>query len=217
MVMATSLPHGTCPSVGVGGHATLGGFGLDSRLWGLLVDTVVQLDVVLPDGTVECVSATSNPDLFWALRGAGAGFAVITTFHFQTLSAPPVNINWAYTYTFPSPAASADAFQFASAWGLQFAPKELGYGIVLSPDQMAIRGVYYGSRADFDGIIAPLLVGMKALHEGVDPTSSVQELGWIDSLKLLADGPLVLPPQGDGAHDTFVSFPSSSSTPTPHP
>lgn len=203
----TSLPHGTCASVGVGGHATLGGFGLDSRLWGLLVDTVVQLDVVLPDGSCQSVSATSNPDLFWALRGAGAGFAVVTTFYFQTLAAPSVNINWAYTYTFPTPSASTDGFLFASEWGQQYAPKELGYGIVLSPGSLVLRGVYYGSRADYDCIIEPLLVQMKVLHGGVDPVTSVQELGWIDSLTLLAGGPLVLPPQGDGAHDTFVSFP----------
>lgn len=121
------------------------------------------------------------------------------------MAAPPVNIFWAYTYTFPSPSASTDAFLFASDWALQHAPKELGYGIVLSPGTFVIRGVFYGARGDFDSLIAPLLDGMKALHAGVDPAANVQELGWIDSLVLLAGGPLVVPPQGDGSHDTFVS------------
>lgn len=105
---------------------------------------------------------------------------------------------------------------FASSWAMD-APKELGYGIVLSPGGFVIRGVYFGVHADFDPLIAPLLAGMKTLHGGVDPTANVQLLGWIASLELLADGPLVLPPQGDGAHDTFVSSLSPSSLPSLSP
>lgn len=172
-----------------------------------MVDTIVGFEVVLPDGTCQTVTADCNPDLFWALRGAGAGFCIITTFHFQTVAAPPNNIFWSYTYVFDSPSASTDAFLFASDWALQHAPKELGYGIVLSPGTFVIRGVFYGVRADYDALIAPLLAGMQQLHNDVAPAATVEELGWIDSLILLAGGPIVLPPQGDGAHDTFVSPP----------
>ena len=45
-----ALPHGTCPGVGLGGHATHGGYGHDSRMWGLTLDTIVGLDVVLANG-----------------------------------------------------------------------------------------------------------------------------------------------------------------------
>jgi FAD/FMN-containing dehydrogenase len=198
-----ALPHGTCPSVGVGGHATLGGFGLDSRLWGLLLDTVVSLDVVTANGTCTTVSATQYSDLFWALRGAGPGFAVVTTFHFQTFAAPSVNINWAYTYTIPSVSNAAAAFQYAANWALT-APKELGYGIELFPgNQFVIRGVYYGSQTTYQSIIAPLLTKLKSLNGGKGPTSSVQQLGWIDSLTALAGSSLTTPAAGDGSHDTF--------------
>lgn len=209
---AYSLPHGTCPSVGVGGHGTLGGFGYDSRLWGLLIDTIVQLDVVLADGTAECVSATSNPDLFWALRGAGPGFAIVTTFYFQTLPAPSVTINWSYTYTFSSAYFAATSFQYATNWAQQNAPKELGFGIYIGGNQFVIQGVYPGTRAAFDTLITPLLDEMKTLNEGKTPQSSVEELSWLESLTALAGGPLVTPPGGDNAHDTFVS-PSSSPPP----
>ena len=51
--------------VGVGGHATLGGYGLTSRMWGMTVDRVVKLDVVLVDGTIKTISPDADPELFW--------------------------------------------------------------------------------------------------------------------------------------------------------
>jgi len=195
--------------VGIGGHATLGGFGLDSRLWGLTLDTVVSLDVVLANGTAATASAKNNPDLYWALRGAGPGFAVVTTFKLKTQPAPPVNINYGYTYNFASPEKAAEAYAFAQGWGQTEAPKELGYGILLFPKgSFFVRGVYYGPKAKFDSLIAPLLVKLKAIHDGKDPTASVQTLGWIDSLTALAGSSLTTPVKGYNLHDTFVSLPS---------
>lgn len=60
-----ALPHGTCPYVGSGGHAGMGGFGLWSRTSGLLLDRIVAAQVVLANGTIVTASATSNTDLFW--------------------------------------------------------------------------------------------------------------------------------------------------------
>lgn len=161
--------------------------------------------MVLANGTTTTVSATAHPELFWALRGAGPGFAVVTTFYFQTLPAPSVNINWSYTYTFTSASSAATAFQYATNWAQQNAPKELGFGIFVAGKQFVMQGVYYGSKATYQTIITPLLNDMKALNNGQTPPSSVRQLGWLDSLTALAGGPLVTPPGGDGAHDTFVS------------
>lgn len=173
------------------------------------MDTVDSFDVVLADGTPTHVSATQNPDLFWALRGAGPGFAIVTTFYFKTLPAPSVNINWAYTYTFESASTGASAFQFASDWAQKNAPKELGYGILLFPGKtFVIRGVYYGTKAKYERLIAPLLKQLKRLHGGKNPTSDVQVLGWIESLTALAGSSLVTPVKGYDLHDTFVSPPN---------
>ncbi|KAL8740661.1 MAG: hypothetical protein Q9190_006665, partial [Brigantiaea leucoxantha] len=60
-----ALPHGTCPGVGVGGHATHGGFGYTSRLWGLTLDTIVGLDVVLANGTYVHTTSSAYPDIFY--------------------------------------------------------------------------------------------------------------------------------------------------------
>lgn len=204
----SSLPHGTCPSVGVGGHATLGGFGYDSRQWGLLSDTMVGLDVVLANGTTVSVSATQHSELFWAARGAGPGFVIVTAFHFQTLPAPSVNINYGYTYSFTSASSAASGFQYATNWALQNAPKELGFGIYMDDGKrFVIQGAYQGTKSAFTTLIAPLLAGMKTFNQGKTPSTSVIQLGWIDSLTALAGSSLVTPPNGDGSHDTFVSTP----------
>lgn len=52
-------------SVGIGGHASHGGYGFDSRLWGLTLDTVVGLDVVLANGSFVHASAEENTDLYF--------------------------------------------------------------------------------------------------------------------------------------------------------
>ena len=67
------MAHGTCPYVGVGGHAGQGGFGLPSRAWGLLSDQVLSVEIVTADGQVRTASKSANADLFWAATGAGAG------------------------------------------------------------------------------------------------------------------------------------------------
>lgn len=60
------LPHGTCPYVGIGGHASYGGYGYASRMWGLTVDTITGFDAVLANGTVvENITKGSEPDLYW--------------------------------------------------------------------------------------------------------------------------------------------------------
>ncbi|WP_424210662.1 FAD-binding oxidoreductase [Streptomyces sp. BI20] len=82
------VPTGLCPSVGIAGLALGGGLGLSSRAHGATSDAVTAIEVVAADGVVRTVSAQRDPDLFWALRGAGGGnFGIVTEF---TLGAHPV-------------------------------------------------------------------------------------------------------------------------------
>ncbi|KAF4626196.1 hypothetical protein G7Y89_g11962 [Cudoniella acicularis] len=83
-----ALPHGTCPGVGIAGHALHGGYGYDSRKWGLTLDHIVALDVVLANGTQIHTTSTSYPDIFFAMRGAGDSFAIATYFYLSTVPAP---------------------------------------------------------------------------------------------------------------------------------
>ena len=92
-----ALAHGTCPYVGIGGHAGQGGFGLPSRAWGLLADQITSLEIVTADGSIRTASKTQNSDLFWAATGAGASFGIITSFTAQTHAALD-SIAFAYNY-----------------------------------------------------------------------------------------------------------------------
>lgn len=138
-----ALPHGTCAGVGIGGHATLGGFGLDSRLWGLTLDVVESMRVVTADGKrILTASAIENSELFWGLRGAGASnFGVVTEFRLKTFPAPAVNTHWSYEYNFAESGKLAQALRAVQEWGKEFAPKELGFGFLIFPGALVVRGV----------------------------------------------------------------------------
>jgi alkanesulfonate monooxygenase SsuD/methylene tetrahydromethanopterin reductase-like flavin-dependent oxidoreductase (luciferase family)/FAD/FMN-containing dehydrogenase len=77
-----ALSSGDYGGVGVGGLATAGGVGFLGRVHGLTIDHIVAADVVLADGTVAHASAVENPDLFWAVRGAGANVGIVVSFDF---------------------------------------------------------------------------------------------------------------------------------------
>ncbi len=84
-----ALPAGCGPTVGIAGLTLGGGIGLLGRAHGLTCDHLVSAEVVLADGTVVQCDDAREPDLFWALRGAGGGqFGVVTTLRFRTIAEP---------------------------------------------------------------------------------------------------------------------------------
>lgn len=60
-----AVAHGVCPGVGIGGHATVGGLGPSSRMWGTCLDHVVEVEVVTADGKIQRANEVVNSDLFF--------------------------------------------------------------------------------------------------------------------------------------------------------
>jgi FAD/FMN-containing dehydrogenase len=84
-----TLPAGCGPTVGISGLTLGGGIGLLGRQYGMTCDRLVGAQVVLADGTVAECDDDREPDLFWALRGAGGGqFGVVTSLRFDTVPEP---------------------------------------------------------------------------------------------------------------------------------
>lgn len=83
-----AISHGSCPAVGLSGHLLHGGYGWASHNKGLALDWMVGADVVLANGTRVACSQSENADLFWALRGAGSNFGIVTSYRLDTFAAP---------------------------------------------------------------------------------------------------------------------------------
>jgi FAD/FMN-containing dehydrogenase len=81
---------GGCLTVGVAGFVNGGGFGSLSKAFGTAAANLIEAEVVTADGEVRIASACSNPDLFWALKGGGSGFGVVTRVTLRTHELPEV-------------------------------------------------------------------------------------------------------------------------------
>jgi FAD/FMN-containing dehydrogenase len=78
-----AIGFGDTGSVGIGGITLGGGVGYLARKYGLTIDSLLAADIVTADGRLRRVDAENHPDLFWAIRGGGGNFGVVTRFKFQ--------------------------------------------------------------------------------------------------------------------------------------
>ncbi len=122
-----ATPLGINSTTGVAGLTLGGGFGWLTRRHGMTVDNLLSATVVTADGVVRAVSAASEPDLFWALRGGGGNFGVVTSFEFQLHPVGPEVYAGLVVYPF------AQARQVLRAWRdfTQTTPDELSVWTVM--------------------------------------------------------------------------------------
>ncbi|MBT2233541.1 FAD-binding oxidoreductase [Nonomuraea sp. NEAU-A123] len=115
-----AISSGDTKSVGVGGLTLTGGIGWKVRKYGLALDSLVAAEVVTADGEVVYASAEENPELFWAIRGGGGNFGIVTAFEF---AAHPTTDVFYGKIAFPA----AEAATVLQGWAdyLRTAPEEL--------------------------------------------------------------------------------------------
>jgi FAD/FMN-containing dehydrogenase len=177
-----TVPGGTCPGVGIAGLTLGGGLGLLGRRYGLTSDHLLAAEIVLADGRILDCDQQHHPDLFWALRGGGAGqFGVVTSLVFRLRPAPAM-ANFRLLWPHHQATAVIAAWQ---EWAPD-APDELAASLVLAtpaqadrPPVVVVFGTMAGSPSDATELL-DALVG----RVGAAPTSTFGEhLSWWETLE----------------------------------
>lgn len=165
-----AIPAGTCPSVGMAGVTLGGGLGILGRRYGVTSDSLVAAQIVLADGRTLELDERRHEDLFWAIRGAGAGnFGVVTSLVFRTVPAPTVT-NAHLTWPFAEAAAVIEAWQVWAPDG----PDELAASLKLTASggeepapSVDVYAAFQSGESDLTDLLAELVD-----RAGSDPSFS---------------------------------------------
>ena len=150
---------GDTGSVGIGGITLGGGIGFLSRKHGLTIDSLLGADMVTADGEARRVDAENHPDLFWAIRGGGGNFGVVTRFHYRLhevgtvvggvliLPATPDNILSFVAAADSAPEELTTIANVMKAPPMPFLPEDLVGRLVIFGMMMHVGSVEAGERA----------------------------------------------------------------------
>ena len=173
-----ATPAGIISTTGVGGLTLGGGIGHLTRKYGLTIDNLLSVDMVLADGSFVTASADSNKDLFWAVRGGGGNFGVVTSFSFRlhpvsTVVAGPTFwpieqaeevLKWYREFLPKAPEELNGFFAFLTVPAGPPSPEDLW-----SKKMAAVVWCYLGPKDEADRLLAPAKkVGKMSLY-GLQP------------------------------------------------
>jgi FAD/FMN-containing dehydrogenase len=201
-----AIPAGTCPPVGVAGLTLGGGLGILGRRYGVTSDHLLAAQIVLADGRVLDCDEHHERDLFWALRGAGAGnFGVVTSLLFRTIPAPQVTN---FHLVWP-PARAATIIQAWQGWA-PVGPDELAASLKLTvageldqPASVDVYGALLGTRSDATELLDELVV-----RAGAAPGLTwVKQLSFSETRRFWADLPVGEAGAGHGPHAPSAQHP----------
>jgi FAD/FMN-containing dehydrogenase len=190
--LATTL--GTATDTGIAGLTLGGGIGRLMRTMGLAIDNVVSAQIVTADGQLRQLSEKDNPDLFWAIRGGGGNFGVVTAFEYRLhpLAHDVLAANGSYPYERAQDVLRA-VTDLASSM-----PDEMTLGVELSNDergrQVTWSGFHSGDLKEGERLLAPLKKLGKTLRERMTAQSYLAAQG------VPANAPLAVP-QGPASYE----------------
>ncbi|MFK7958100.1 MAG: FAD-binding protein [Lysobacterales bacterium] len=166
---------GTVSHTGVGGLTLGGGFGRLGRRFGMTIDNVLEMDVVTPDGSLRRAAPDENPDLYWALRGGGGNFGVVTSFLFALHPMQRQVITGRFNYPLSE---VKQVLRFYGEYG-ENAPDELDmFASVFSrpggaPASVTMGFVWSGDPAKLDSITTALGKAGSVIKETINPIDYV--------------------------------------------
>jgi FAD/FMN-containing dehydrogenase len=194
-----AIPAGTCPPVGVAGLTLGGGLGILGRKYGVTSDRLLAAQIVLADGRVLECDEHHHQELFWALRGAGAGnFGVVTSLRFRSVPSPEVT-NFHLVWPLARAAAVVMAWQ---GWA-PLAPDELYASLKLTvageldePAHVDVYGALLGTESDATELLDGLVV-----RAGADPiAASAEQMSFAETRRFWAELPVGEDRAGHGPH-----------------
>jgi FAD/FMN-containing dehydrogenase len=185
-------PVGTVGHTGIAGLTLGGGVGRLQRRYGYTLDNVTAVEVVTADGSLVRVSEDEEPELFWAMRGAGANFGIVTAFEFRL---HPFGPDLVRGLRFYRPGDAVEAWQTFQAV-LESAPRELGINYVLGraiPAEEYDRAIaggpiaiiafsFVGTEDEARDAIRGLDGGPPAVNEMIGPKRYLEIQGVYDDL-----------------------------------
>ena len=152
-----TIPAGSCPSVGVAGHAIGGGMGLAARQFGLTADNLRSAQIVTADGRLRTASRHSNPDLYWALRGGGGGnFGVVTSLTFRVHAVPRAVAGFFVTWPWSQAAEALGAWQSWAPHARSQLTSIFHLKGKAGVTTVNVSGQYFGPGSDLGGLLKPL-------------------------------------------------------------
>jgi len=162
-------PSGTVSHTGVGGLTLGGGFGRLARRFGLAVDNVLAVDIITADGQFRRASAEENPDLYWAVRGGGGNFGVVTSFEFQLHPLEQQVIGGSIHFPFSK---AKDLLNFYAEYSLNTPEEMYADPVIFVPPGGAPPMVYFdvcysGPHSEAERVLQPLRRAAKVLHDDI--------------------------------------------------
>lgn len=214
-----AVPTGLCPTTGIAGYTLGGGQSSISRLLGLMIDNLLELEMVDANGHLIRANVNKNSDLFWASRGGGGGnFGICTSFRLRSHRIETVgyaNISWDLS----------DLEPVLRAWQEYTVPdaddRLTPLLTIVSGEEtlLVMQGVFLGSAEKLRQLLEPLL------QAGTPQEVSIEEVTWLEAVEQIAEtqpssepfksvGPFVdrlLPDKGVDIIKHFIDNPATSS------